>query len=116
MLGPFLDTRGVSGKMTDNMGSHSYRLRVCDIDIKSREIDVWVWESSEKGAFEAVKCKGPGTRLIRENWHGLLALALQSSLFWDPLEYGGVSVLIPGTSTWGQLLCPLCLVYHTGQG
>lgn len=59
MLGPFLDTGGVSEKMTDNMGSHSYRLRVCSIDIKSREIAVWAWESSGKGAFEAVKCKGP---------------------------------------------------------
>lgn len=44
-----------------------------------------------------------------------LALALLSPVFWDPLEYGDVSALIPDTSTQGQLLCPLCLVYHTGQ-
>lgn len=41
MLIPSLDTGGVSEKKTDNMGSHSYRLRVCGIDIKSREIDVY---------------------------------------------------------------------------
>lgn len=54
------------------MGSHSYRLRVCGINIQSREIAVWAWESLGKGVFETVKCKGPETRLDRENLHGLL--------------------------------------------
>jgi hypothetical protein len=71
MLVPSLDTGGVSEK-ADNMGSHSYRLRVCGINIQSREIAVWAWESLGKGVFEAVKCKGPETRLDRENLHGLL--------------------------------------------
>lgn len=72
MLIPSLDTGGVSEKKTDNMGSHPYRLRVCGIDIKSREIDVWTWEGSGRGAFEAVMCKDPGTRLDTENLHSLL--------------------------------------------
>lgn len=80
------------------------------MDIKSRKIDVWLGRpaSAELGV---VKCKGPGARL-----EGRACSSPPDPVLKGPLEYGDVSALIPDTSALGQLLCPLCLVYCTGQG
>lgn len=71
------------------MEPHSYRLRICSVDMKRKKIALWAWEAcfsraQERGLLNS-KVQRPWGQAGQGELAGL-ALALLSLLLRDPLE------------------------------